>query len=200
MFAPMLNPSGFNEALRTVIVRLSARIRSAVCASSRSSRPPTCACGATMTWPGLYGYLLRRTIAWSGRHTTRAASLSVGSSITRQNRQPGRGASVMYSMRHGAHSRSIDLRPLLCGGDGGLGMDLRGGQERDSRVSDAALPAAAIHPGVSGDGRARTTSPDAAGAARWARRGYRAGGRLPDPDGGPEPDLSGKCRVDNRAA
>src|SRR5450756_1111626 len=102
-----------------------------------------------MTWPALYGYLFRRTIAWGGRHTTSAASLSVGSSITRQKRQPGRGSSVMYSMRHGAHSRSIDLRPFLCWGDGGLGMDLRGRQERDSRVSDAALSATAFPARVS---------------------------------------------------
>src|ERR1700680_96289 len=140
----MLKPSGLSRALTTVIVRLTPRIRSRVSTSSRSSSPPLCTTGATIACPALYGNLFNITTAPSGRHTTSSASLSSGCSMTRQHKQPGRGSSVRYSMRHGAHSRFIDLRPLLARGDGGLGLDFRTGQERDHTVSDAALPGAAL--------------------------------------------------------
>src|SRR5437870_5922265 len=145
MFAPMLNPSGFKVWRSTVIVFLVALTRSAVCASSRFSSSPWCAIGATMTWPALYGNLFSSTMAPSGRQTTSSASGSFGFSMTRQKRQPGFCSPVMYSMRHGAHSRSIDLRLLSDDGDGGLGLDLRPRQGRDHTLPDPALSPAAVH-------------------------------------------------------
>src|SRR4029077_11947017 len=138
--APMLNPSGLSEARKTVTVCERARMRSADCPSSSASSSPWWTAGATITCPELYGNLLRRTIAPCGRQTTSSETGSLGSDKARQNRQPGGCSEPMYSMRHGAHSRSIDLRLPSIAGDGGLGLDLRAGQRRDHTVPDPALP------------------------------------------------------------
>src|SRR3989441_12989501 len=105
-----------------------------------------------MTCPELYGNLLSRTIAPCGRHTTSSEAGSSGSARTRQNRHPGGCSEPMYSMRHGAHSRSIDLRLLSVDGDGGLGLDVRTCQGRDHTVPDPAVPPAPLHPRVPGHG------------------------------------------------
>src|SRR3982074_3709554 len=113
-----------------------------------------------MVWPGLYGNLFSITTAPSGRHTTRSASLSSGCSMTRQDRQPGRGSPAMYSMRHGAHRRFIDLRSFLADGHGGLGLDLRPGQGRAHTPPDPAFSPTPLHPRVPRHGGAGAPTAD----------------------------------------
>src|SRR5260370_997375 len=156
-FAPMLKPSGVSAARKTVTVCERARMRSADCASSRASSSPSWTAGATITCPELYGNLLRRTIAPCGRHTTSSEAGSLGSDKMRQNKHPGGCSEPMYSMRHGAHSRSIDLRLLPVAGDGGLGLDVRPRQGRDHTVPDPAFPPAPLHPRLPRDGGARAS-------------------------------------------
>src|SRR5438046_2527689 len=184
MFTPALRPSGVIVLLRTPMVRRTARMSSVVSASSRSSRLALCTIGATMAWPGLYGNLFSITIAPWGRHTTSPASGSSGCSITRQNRHPGRCSPAMYSIRQGAQSRCIDLRPLVAVGHRGLGLDLRPGEGRNHTVSDAAVPGDPIPAGTGGAGGAGASPSNAPRAAD--RRGDWGGARrgLSDPDSG----------------
>src|SRR3981081_2316181 len=182
ILTPTLNPSGFIVLRRTSMVRRKARMSNVVCSSSSTSRPGTWATGATIVWPGLYGNLFNITSAPSGRHTASSASLSLGSVITRQNRQPGRCSPAMYSMRHGAHSRFIDLRPFLALGHGGLGLDLRPGQRRAHTLPDPALSPTQVRPRLPGHGGAGAAIADAPGGARGNHRGRRPRRRLSDPD------------------